>query len=114
LAVAACAGGERAYRIRFLPGESGEWTYLTSGNAPAPFHKIRMCVFPESYTYNRNEPACYPFERDAAGQNGYSRFNPKSFQHIERRVRDLAAGRPGRTLKLPAEPFQTVRFQKAE
>lgn len=27
----------------------------------APFNKIRMCVFPKHYQYNRNEPMYYPF-----------------------------------------------------
>ncbi len=56
-----------------------------------PFNKMRMCVFPKSYVYNANEPAYYPFERDAAGKNDYSRFNPAFFQHLEKRVGDLQA-----------------------
>jgi hypothetical protein len=28
----------------------------------APFNKMRMCVFPKSYSYNKNEPEFYPFE----------------------------------------------------
>lgn len=148
--------GEGTYRIRFMPDERGEWTYLTSSNAPeldgqrgsftliapapgnhgpvrvayrthfayadgapyvpigttcyawthqgdelerktletlraAPFNKIRMRVFPKSYAYNRNEPVSYSFERNAAGKNDYGRFNPKSFQHLEQRIRDRAA-----------------------
>jgi hypothetical protein len=51
----------------------------------APFNKIRMCVFPKSYAYNRNEPVYYPFEHD------FSHFNPRFFQHLEKRVRDLQA-----------------------
>ncbi len=57
----------------------------------APFNKIRMCVFPKSYAYNANEPVYYPFERDASGKNDLTRFNPKFFQHLERRIRDLQA-----------------------
>ena len=57
----------------------------------APFNKMRMCVFPKSYQYNTNEPVYYPFERDARGVNDLARFNPKFFQHLERRVRDLQA-----------------------
>jgi len=34
----------------------------------SPFNKIRFCVFPKSYEYNHNEPALYPFERNAAGE----------------------------------------------
>jgi hypothetical protein len=35
----------------------------------APFNKIRMCIFPKSYAYNHNEPALYPFARDAEGKS---------------------------------------------
>jgi Domain of unknown function (DUF5060)/Protein of unknown function (DUF4038)/Domain of unknown function (DUF5605) len=57
----------------------------------SPFNKIRMCVFPKHYEYNHNEPSLYPFERDAAGANDYSRFNPAFFAHLEHRIQDLAA-----------------------
>jgi hypothetical protein len=57
----------------------------------APFNKMRMCVFPKSYQYNTNEPVYYPFARDARGTNDLAHFNPKFFQHLERRVRDLQA-----------------------
>lgn len=55
----------------------------------APFNKIRMLVFPKSYVYNTNEPVYYPFERSASGENDFTRFNPKFFQHLEERVMDL-------------------------
>ncbi len=55
----------------------------------APFNKMRMCVFPKDYVYNKNEPQFYLFERNAAGQNDYTRFNPQYFRHFERRVQDL-------------------------
>jgi hypothetical protein len=57
----------------------------------APFNKLRMCVFPKSYVYNTNEPVYYPFPRNAAGQNDYTRFNPAFFRHFEKRVGDLRA-----------------------
>jgi hypothetical protein len=57
----------------------------------APFNKMRMCVFPKDYVYNKNEPVYYPFERSAAGENDFTRFQPKFFQHLEKRVRDLLA-----------------------
>jgi len=57
----------------------------------APFNKIRMCIFPKSYQYNHNEPALYPFERDAKGVSDFTRPNPAFFAHIERRVADLRA-----------------------
>jgi hypothetical protein len=79
----------------------------------SPFNKLRMCVFPKRYTWNENEPPLYPFEGtpptaaryvpsrpgqipglDSAGaksrgQWDYTRFNPRFFQHLERRVLDL-------------------------
>jgi hypothetical protein len=56
-----------------------------------PFNKIRMCVFPKSYQYNHNEPALYPFERNAAGVSDFTRLNPAFFAHIEQRIADLCA-----------------------
>jgi len=55
----------------------------------APFNKIRMCVFPKSYEYNHNEPALYPFERNAAGVSDFSRPNPTFYAHLEERIADL-------------------------
>ncbi len=57
----------------------------------SPFNKIRMCVFPKDYVYNKNEPKYYPFPRNAAGTNDYSQFNPDFFRHIETRLRELMA-----------------------
>jgi hypothetical protein len=55
----------------------------------SPFNKIRMCIFPKSYQYNHNEPALYPFERNADGKSDFSWPNPAFFAHIEQRVADL-------------------------
>jgi len=33
----------------------------------APFNKVRHCVFPKHFFYNRNEPELFAFEKDAAG-----------------------------------------------
>jgi len=55
----------------------------------APFNKMRMCVFPKSYTYNKNEPEFYPFEGKPLKDWDYSRFNPEFFRHFEKRVGDL-------------------------
>ena len=57
--------------------------------AKAPFNKLRMCVFPKNYAYNRNEPQYYPFAKDAAGKWDFTRFNPAFFRHLERRVSEL-------------------------
>lgn len=57
----------------------------------APFNKIRMCIFPKDYLYNKNEPVYYPFERSAAGVNDYTKFVPAFWAHLERRILDLQA-----------------------
>jgi hypothetical protein len=55
----------------------------------SPFNKIRMCVFPKSYAFNRNEPPEYAFARSAAGVNDYTRVNPLFFRRLEKRVTQL-------------------------
>jgi hypothetical protein len=57
----------------------------------APFNKIRMCLFPKSYEYNHNEPALYPFERSAAGENDFARPNPAFYAHLEQCIAELRA-----------------------
>ncbi len=57
----------------------------------APFNKMRMCVFPKDYVYNKNEPPLYPYEGKPLKDWDYSRFNPAFFQRFEKRVGDLLA-----------------------
>jgi hypothetical protein len=58
--------------------------------AASPFNKIRMCVFPKSYTYNSNEPERYPFARSVDGWDP-TRFDPASWADLEHRIDQLAA-----------------------
>lgn len=58
----------------------------------SPFNKIRMCVFPKDYAYNKNEPELYPFERYEELNIDLERFSPAFFKHFEQQVgalRDL-------------------------
>jgi len=55
----------------------------------SPFNKLRMCVFPKHYTYNRNEPIYHPFEQAEGGGWDFTRFNPEFFRHLEERIQDL-------------------------
>jgi hypothetical protein len=57
----------------------------------APFNKMRMCIFPKNYDYNRNEPVYYPFPRFSRGANDFPRFDPEFFRHQEKRILDLQA-----------------------
>lgn len=57
--------------------------------AEAPFNKLRMCVFPKRYTWNQAEPELYAFEGTPPNQWDFTRFNPKFFQHLEKRIGQL-------------------------
>ncbi|MGB8226054.1 MAG: DUF4038 domain-containing protein [Sedimentisphaerales bacterium] len=57
--------------------------------ATAPFNKLRMCVFPKRYSWNKNEPRYYPFEGNEPNHWDFTRFNPEFFQHLEKRVGQL-------------------------
>jgi hypothetical protein len=57
----------------------------------APFNKVRMCVFPKWYPFNRVEPVRYPFARTSEGGFDLARFDTAYFRHIEKRVSDLQA-----------------------
>jgi len=55
----------------------------------APFNKLRLCVFPKHYAYNKNEPPYHPFEHIDDGGWDFTKFNPQFFRHLEKRVGDL-------------------------
>jgi hypothetical protein len=57
--------------------------------AASPFNKLRMCVFPKRYRWNENEPPLYPFEGAPPDNWDFTRFNPKFFQHLEKRIGQL-------------------------
>ena len=58
--------------------------------AAAPFNKIRMCVFPMTENWNKgNDSGRYPFVGQPTNQWDFTRFNPKFFQHLEKRIGQL-------------------------
>jgi hypothetical protein len=57
--------------------------------ATSPFNKMRMCVFPKRYVFNENEPPLYPFEGTPPRTWDSARFNPRFFQHLEKRIGQL-------------------------
>jgi len=62
-------------------------TLKTLGNGY--FNKIRFCIFPKDYDWNKNEPLIYPFEGNPLKDWDYTRFNPAYFQNIEKRIAQL-------------------------
>src|SRR5262245_9313789 len=55
----------------------------------APFNKLRMCVFPKWYAFNKTEPQRYPFVGTAPAKWDFHRFNPEFFRHLETRIGQL-------------------------
>ena len=57
------------------------------------FNKIRMCVFPKNYEFNKNEPEFYPFEGgmedDGSYEWDFNRFDVKYWAHLEKRIGQL-------------------------
>ena len=51
--------GTTVYALAHQSDELTEQTFESLANAP--FNKVRMCVFPKHYDYNRNDPAFFPF-----------------------------------------------------
>jgi hypothetical protein len=79
--------GTTCYAWIHQPPELEERTLQTL--ATAPFNKLRMCVFPKWFNYNRTEPLLYPFEGTPPKQWDFARFNPAFFQQLEKRIADL-------------------------
>lgn len=53
------------------------------------FNKMRMCVFPKSYDWNKNEPLRYPYEGKPLTDWDFTRFNPDYFRNLERQIAAL-------------------------
>ena len=79
--------GTTSYAWAHQGDEMEQQTLITL--ATAPFNKMRMCVFPKDYVYNKNEPVYYPFEGEPLKNWDFTRFNPEFWQHFEQRILDL-------------------------
>ena len=53
--------GTTVYALPAQPAERIEETLETLEKAP--FNKLRLCVFPKYFDFNREEPELFPFER---------------------------------------------------
>lgn len=89
--------GTTAYAWTHQAESLQEQTLTTLKNSP--FNKIRMCVFPKTYSYVEDEPALYAYveksrTKQADGKTrhewDFTRFNPAFFRHLEKRIADLA------------------------
>lgn len=55
----------------------------------APFNKVRMCLFPKDYEFNKNEPELFAYHKDENGAWDYNRPCFEFFEHIESRIAEL-------------------------
>ena len=69
--------GTTCYAWTHQPAALQEQTIETLRHAP--FNKMRMCVFPKWYTYNRDEPPVYPFRAARRARTTTPRFVPEFF-----------------------------------
>ena len=57
----------------------------------SPFTKIRFCLFPKWYEFNRIDPPLYPYVEVAPHKFDLDRFDTRFFQHVESQLRQLQA-----------------------
>lgn len=55
----------------------------------SPFNKVRMCVFPKHYLYNKNEPKYYAFEKKEDGSWDVTHPDFRFFDAFEDKIRRL-------------------------
>ena len=79
--------GTTCYAWVHQTGELQEQTLKTL--AASPFNKIRFCVFPKHYDYNKNEPELFAFQKGADGKCDFNRPDPVFWRHFEQRILDL-------------------------
>lgn len=89
--------GTTAYAWTHMSNDVQEMTLNSLKNSG--FNKVRMCVFPKNYDLVKEEPEIYPFiikeiKKDSKGKEikvwDFNQFNPAFFQHLEKRIDDLA------------------------
>lgn len=49
----------------------------------APFNKVRLCVFPKYYDYNRDEPEQHPFAKTSEGKPDVKRPEPEFWRKMD-------------------------------
>jgi hypothetical protein len=79
--------GTTCYQWISQPKELQDLTMKTL--ASAPFNKIRMCIFPKWYIYNRTEPASAAYVNITDSTFDFTKFNPVFWQNLENRIVEL-------------------------
>lgn len=79
--------GTTCYQWISQPQALQEQTMQTLSEAP--FNKLRMCLFPKWYIYNRTEPAAFAYEHKTDSTFDFTKFNPDFWINLEKRVVQL-------------------------
>lgn len=81
--------GTTCYQWISMPEALQDQTIETLSKAP--FNKLRMCLFPKWYIYNRVEPTSFAYQHLTDSTFDFTRFNPAFWDNVERRVQQLEA-----------------------
>ncbi len=76
--------GTTIYALSHQDEQVTEDTFTTLSTAP--FNKVRMCVFPKDYNYNKNEPPFYPFEKKENGSWDVYKPSFAFWQNLEENI----------------------------
>jgi hypothetical protein len=79
--------GTTAYAWNHQSERTQELTLKTI--AGSAFTKLRMCLFPKHFVYNREEPERFPFPRAEDGSFDHTRFDIEFFTKLDKQVRHL-------------------------
>ncbi|MGM0110038.1 DUF5605 domain-containing protein [Enterococcus sp. DIV0187] len=79
--------GTTCYAWTSQTEELQEQTIKTLANSP--FNKVRMCIFPKSLVYNREDPELFPFEKNQNGNWNVEAINYHFWDNLEKRIAAL-------------------------
>lgn len=79
--------GTTVYGLIYQPEDRIRQTMETLKRSP--FNKVRMCVFPKFFDYNREEPKMFPFKKDGSGDWDMDSPCPAFWNKLERNIREL-------------------------
>lgn len=79
--------GTTVYALMHQPEELIDRTMKSLENAP--FNKIRMCIFPKHFDFNRNEPQDFAFEKNKEGKWDTQKPCFTFWNRLDRRIEQL-------------------------
>ena len=81
--------GTTIYALAHQPVQVIEQTFETLEKNP--FNKVRMCIFPKHYDFNKNDPEFFPFQKDEDGKWDVNRPDFEFWHRMDRHIERLNA-----------------------